>query len=79
MKRHTKSYIGQRIKIKKCEISDGIYSGLSHGKIFKIIKPPGITANSEKGVWIRHNNEFVYLIRKEYIIIPLKKETTLNQ
>ena len=61
------NYIGRKLRITNPVTNDGIYANLLPNSHHRIIEPPGITPNSEIGVWVKGIDEPVYILSKEFI------------
>jgi hypothetical protein len=66
MIRSKNSYTGKKIRITNILIKGEIYENLLPNTMHKIIKPPGITKNSEKGVWVMGNGYPAYIMQNEF-------------
>ena len=66
MIRSKDTYVGKKIRIIKIWTKGELYKNLTPSSIHKIIKSPGITKNSSKGVWVMGNGGHAYIEKKEF-------------
>jgi hypothetical protein len=67
-------YVGRKIKMVNPLITNGIYQNLTLNSVHVIIAAPGITPNSEKGVWVKGDREYVYVETKEFVFVDVNKK-----
>ncbi len=63
------NYIGRKLRITAICSQTGVYGNLPPGSHHRVIEPPGITKNSQKGVWVMGVGEAAYLDHTEFIFI----------
>jgi hypothetical protein len=73
MIRSKNTYVGRKLRITEVWTKGRLYSNLTPGSHHRVIKAPGITPNSPKGVWVMGNKEPAYIDKTEFEFLTLKR------